>query len=95
MLAASLGGCQTVSDITGSLSTKADPGPIADPQRIAAVHELPRAQAQGPAAALSLFDNAEEIEKELTDFLTGYIHYMQQLQAQVEALKAKPPDPPK
>ena len=34
MLAASLGGCQTVSDVTGALSAKADPAPDADPQRI-------------------------------------------------------------
>ena len=34
MLAASLGGCQTMSDVTGALTAKADPAPDADPQRI-------------------------------------------------------------
>ena len=37
LLAAGLGGCQTVSDITGSLSTRADPSPVADLQRAAEV----------------------------------------------------------
>src|SRR5690348_2589872 len=34
MLAAGLGGCQTMSDVTGALTAKADPAPDADPQRI-------------------------------------------------------------
>lgn len=51
-------------------------------ERIAAVEALPRADKQDAAPALSLFDNADEIEKELTEFLTGYIEYMQHLQAQ-------------
>jgi len=33
MLAAGLGGCQTMSDITGSVASKSEPGPNADPQR--------------------------------------------------------------
>jgi Flp pilus assembly protein TadD len=39
LLAASLGGCQTMSDVTGSItSNKADPNPDADPQHAAQVY---------------------------------------------------------
>jgi hypothetical protein len=54
-------------------------------ERIDAVKDLPRAEKQDSTSALALFDNPEEIEKELTDYLTGYIHYMHQLQAQAAA----------
>jgi Flp pilus assembly protein TadD len=33
MLAAGLGGCQTMSDVAGALTTKSEPSPDADPQR--------------------------------------------------------------
>ena len=33
MLAAGLGGCQTVSDITGSISSRSPPNPDTDPKR--------------------------------------------------------------
>lgn len=33
LLAASLGGCQTMSDVTGSLTSSAEPSPVTDPQR--------------------------------------------------------------
>ncbi len=44
ILAAGLGGCQTMSDITGSLSSKADASPEADPRRAVEVYRraLPR-----------------------------------------------------
>jgi Zn-dependent protease with chaperone function len=58
-------------------------------ERIEAVAALPRADTRESPPALSLFDNAEEVEKELTDFLTGYIHYMQELQAQAAAAAAE------
>jgi Flp pilus assembly protein TadD len=32
ILAAGLGGCQTMSDVTGSLTSKSEPGPAADPR---------------------------------------------------------------
>lgn len=51
-------------------------------ERIAAVAALPRAETTDSTPALSLFDNAEEVEQELTDFLTGYIQYVQEMQAQ-------------
>jgi Flp pilus assembly protein TadD len=34
MLAAGLGGCQTMSDVTGALTAKSDPAPNDDPQRV-------------------------------------------------------------
>ena len=34
MLAASLGGCQTMSDVTGALTAKSEPAADADPQRV-------------------------------------------------------------
>jgi Zn-dependent protease with chaperone function len=54
-------------------------------ERIAAIKTLPRAHQTDNTPALSLCENAEEIEKELTDFLTGYIYHIQQLQAQAAA----------
>jgi Zn-dependent protease with chaperone function len=50
-------------------------------ERIEAVAPLPKAQAPDEAPAMQLFDNAEALEKELTDYLTGYVQYMQQLRA--------------
>jgi Zn-dependent protease with chaperone function len=54
-------------------------------ERIAAVKALPPAQQTDAAPALTLCENAEEIEKELTEFLTGYMYHVQQLQAQAAA----------
>lgn len=54
-------------------------------ERIEAVMSLPRASKTDTASALSLFDNPEEIEKELSDFLTGFMHHVRMLQAQAAA----------
>lgn len=51
-------------------------------ERIAAVQPLPRAKQTDSTPALSLCENAEEIEKEMTEFLTGYIYHLHQLQTQ-------------
>ncbi len=56
MLAAGLGGCQTMSDITGSLTSKAEagPSPDADPRRAVEVYgERYRANPKDPDAALA------------------------------------------
>jgi Flp pilus assembly protein TadD len=53
ILAAGLGGCQTMSDITGSLSSKAETGPDADPRRSVEVYgERYRANPKDADAAL-------------------------------------------
>jgi Zn-dependent protease with chaperone function len=54
-------------------------------ERIAAVKPLPPARQTDSAPALSLCEDAEEIEKEMTEFLTGYIYHLHQLQAQAAA----------
>jgi Zn-dependent protease with chaperone function/Flp pilus assembly protein TadD len=54
-------------------------------ERIAAVKPLPPATQTDANPALSLCENAEEIEKELTDFLTGYLYHLNQLRAQAQA----------
>ena len=38
-----------------------------------------------PAPALELFESKEEIEKELTEFLTGYNYHIRRLRAQATA----------
>jgi Flp pilus assembly protein TadD len=58
ILAAGLGGCQTMSDITGSITSKAEPGPTptpdADPRRAAEVYgERYRANPKDAEAALA------------------------------------------
>src|SRR5258706_10029898 len=56
MLAAGLGGCQTMSDITGSLTSKAEtsPSPDNDPRRAAEFYgERYRPNPKGPEAALA------------------------------------------
>src|SRR5260221_3504228 len=56
MLAAGLGGCQTMSDITGSLTSKAEtsPNPDSDPRRAAEFYgERYRADPKDPDAALA------------------------------------------
>lgn len=54
-------------------------------ERLRAAEGWPKARNPNTAPALSLFDSAEEIEKELTVFLTDYMAYMQHLQAQAAA----------
>ncbi len=51
-------------------------------ERVEAVAALPKAASTDGASALQLFDNPEEVETELTEFLTGYMQYVQQLQEQ-------------
>jgi Flp pilus assembly protein TadD len=56
LLAAGLGGCQTMSDVTGSITSKAEagPGPDADPRRSTEVYgERYRANPKDPDAALA------------------------------------------
>ena len=54
ILAAGLGGCQTMSDITGSLTTKSEPSPDADPRRAVEVYgERYRADPKDADAALA------------------------------------------
>jgi Flp pilus assembly protein TadD len=54
ILATGLGGCQTMSDITGSLTTKSEPGPDADPRRAVEVYgERYRADPKDTDAALA------------------------------------------
>jgi Flp pilus assembly protein TadD len=54
ILAAGLGGCQTISDITGSIASKPEAGPEADPQRSLEVYgELYRANPKDADAALA------------------------------------------
>jgi Flp pilus assembly protein TadD len=54
MLAAGLGGCQTMSDVTGSLTAKADTNPDADPRHaIETYGEHYRANPKDPDAALA------------------------------------------
>jgi Zn-dependent protease with chaperone function len=54
-------------------------------ERIAAIAELPRAVNPDDSSALQLFDQPEEMEKELTEFLTGYMHHVHHVQAQASA----------
>jgi len=54
-------------------------------ERMDAAAVLPKADRIDSRPALSLFENAEELEKELTEFLTGYMAYVRQLQAQAAA----------
>jgi Zn-dependent protease with chaperone function len=51
-------------------------------ERVEAVAPLPRAAKPDDTPAVQLFDNVEALEKELTEFLTSYVAYVQQLQAQ-------------
>lgn len=54
ILAAGLGGCQTMSDVTGSLGTKAESGPDADPRRAVEVYgERYRANPRDAEAGLA------------------------------------------
>jgi Flp pilus assembly protein TadD len=54
LVAVGLGGCQTMSDVTGSLATKTEPSPQADPQRAAEVYgDRYRANPKDANAALA------------------------------------------
>nr|WP_041756102.1 tetratricopeptide repeat protein [Bradyrhizobium sp. ORS 278] len=54
LIAAGLGGCQTVSDVTGSLGSRAEPPPPATPQRAAEVYgERYRANPKDAATAVA------------------------------------------
>ena len=50
-------------------------------ERIEAIMSLPAAHQEDTTAALALFDKPEELEKELTEFLTGYVYHLRQAQA--------------
>ncbi len=45
-------------------------------ERVEAAKALPRSSKKDTVAARSLFEKPDEIEKELTDFLTGYVNYL-------------------
>src|SRR6185437_5791955 len=54
ILAAGLGGCQTMSDVTGSITSKGAPSPDADPRRAVEVYgERYRANPKDADAALA------------------------------------------
>jgi Flp pilus assembly protein TadD len=54
LLAVGLGGCKTMSDITGSLATRTEPSPQADPQRAAEIYgDRYRANPKDANAALA------------------------------------------
>src|SRR5450631_4105488 len=54
LLAVSLGGCQTMSDVTGSLATRTEPAPHVDPQRAAEAYgDRYRANPKDANAALA------------------------------------------
>jgi Zn-dependent protease with chaperone function len=50
-------------------------------ERIAAIAGLPMAANPDDAPAVQLFDQPEELEKELTEFLTAYMHHVRHVQA--------------
>jgi Zn-dependent protease with chaperone function len=51
-------------------------------ERLDAVAALPAARSRDTTPAVDLLDNAEDVEKELTSFLTDWMHHIAQLQAQ-------------
>jgi Zn-dependent protease with chaperone function len=51
-------------------------------ERIEAVEPLPRARQLDTESALSLFEKPDAIEEELTQYLTGYMYHLRQLQTQ-------------
>jgi len=54
LLAVGLGGCQTMSDVTGSLATRTEPSPQADPQRAVEIYgDRYRANPRDANAALA------------------------------------------
>jgi hypothetical protein len=54
-------------------------------ERVDAVAELPKAAHPEEGRALDLFDGVEGLEKELTEFMTGYVYHVRQLQARAAA----------
>jgi Zn-dependent protease with chaperone function len=54
-------------------------------ERIEAVANLAKAGSTASAPALELFEEPEELEKELTEFLTAFLHHVRQLQAAAAA----------
>jgi Zn-dependent protease with chaperone function len=54
-------------------------------ERMAAVAGLPRADQPDATPALNLFDNVEQTEQELTEYLTAYVHHLRSLQARAAA----------
>jgi Zn-dependent protease with chaperone function len=54
-------------------------------ERLEAVARLPKAERPDATAASDLFPNLEELEQELTQLLTAYVHHINQLQAQAQA----------
>ena len=50
-------------------------------ERMAAVASFAPAMRPEPTPALSLFDQPEEIEKELTEYLTGYFYAVREIEA--------------
>ena len=57
-------------------------------ERIEAIANLPSAQSPDPAAAISLFEEPEKTEGELTVFMTDYLAYLQDLRVQAAAARA-------
>jgi Zn-dependent protease with chaperone function len=51
-------------------------------ERLEAVASLPAASEKDATLAVQLFEDQEAVEKELTEFMTGYMSYIHQLQAQ-------------
>src|SRR5262249_114285 len=58
-------------------------------ERIEAVSHLPMADKVDSTPARQLLENPEEIEKELTLFLTDWMGYLKALQAQAAAVAAQ------
>jgi Zn-dependent protease with chaperone function len=54
-------------------------------ERFAAIASFPASSRPDETPAIQLFDNAGALEEELTEFLTGYLHAVQQLQARAAA----------
>ena len=67
ILAVGLGGCQTMSDITGSITSKSDASPDADPRRSAEAYgERYRANPKDADAALKYRSEERRVGKECT-----------------------------
>ncbi len=54
-------------------------------ERVEAIMPFPDVTPQETGPALDLFEQPEEIEKELTEFLTGYIAHLRALQAAAQS----------
>jgi Zn-dependent protease with chaperone function len=51
-------------------------------ERVEAASGLPAARGREDGPALELFDGVEELEKELTDLLTGYVYHLKRAEAE-------------